>query len=51
MRLPNKIKNNFWVLNWVPVTMLTLALIFLFVAVNAALILIDILTGTQVCGL
>jgi hypothetical protein len=45
MKISNKIKNNFWILNWAPISMLVLSIIFLFVAVNAALTLIDILTS------
>jgi len=51
MKLPNKIKNNFWVLNWVPVTMLSIAILAAVIILNGALILIDILTTSQICGL
>jgi hypothetical protein len=51
MRLPNKIKNNFWVLNWAPVLMLSLAIFAAVTIVSVLLDIIDLLTGTQVCGL
>jgi hypothetical protein len=44
MRLPNKIKNNFWVLNWAPISMLSLAILAAVIIVNVLLTAIDILT-------